>query len=421
MKPFVLSTLLVLTQVAVSFGQSTQQDLAFDLFDAARYMGQTGTEAVELAAEAVWGASELNGSATFTGTVTQSAVNPDLWTYSPSPNDRLVVAYHGGPNVEFSFTVFTGYTDGTWEDFVEQHQLDFTVFVDGVVQARVESQSQYVAEKTFEAQRHLVGSISYEGSMADMDLRHSATVFQEIDSGWLHVRVRDEYSGNASTPTTSFVFDQGWRTRLIHTQLGALPEHVRETELWNNSSATEGGVVYRYEDAYAFMVVGSYVNGALFNVVIEPEKWERRGSFTADGQVLGTIEFGSPVLAMAYMPNVVVRFVTGGDVTLPGIFGATATDTERAAELPTEYRLLHNYPNPFNSSTTIVFEISQPGPIRLSVHNAFGNQVAKLVDGVRLPGRYELRFAPQHLPSGVYVVRLAAGDVLTSRKIVLVR
>ena len=419
MRCFRLSLIWIVFHSAISVGQPIEQQIAFELFDVASSVGRTGTEAVELAAEAVWGASELNGSATFTGTLTQSAINADIWTYSQSPTDRLIVAYHNGPRVELAFTVFNGYTDGTWEDFVDQHELDFTVFIDGLVQVRVESQSQYVADKTTRAVRRITGTALYGQEVATLDVQHEETSFNEIDSGWLHVTLQDGYSGEATTATRSFTLNQGWWTRLIHTQLGSKPEHVRQTELWNNSSVTHGGIVYRYEDAYAYMIVGSYISDALFNVVLESDKWEARGTFTADGQVMGSIAFAAPVLPMAYMPQVVVRFNGGGDVVVPGLMSATATDTEHESELPATQMSLESFPNPFRSSTTITYETSRPGPVRLSVYDLLGREVATLVDRIQPPGRYEVKFEPDRLPNGLYVVRLRGGDHQVTRPMIL--
>jgi len=96
----------------------------------------------------------------------------------------------------------------------------------------------------------------------------------------------------------------------------------------------------------------------------------------------------------------------------------------RAAGLdavPASYALMQNYPNPFNPLTTIVYEVPDPGHVRIAVYDSAGEEVAVLVDGVMAAGRKSVDFNGFNLASGVYFYRMTAGSFSESKRMVLVR
>lgn len=76
---------------------------------------------------------------------------------------------------------------------------------------------------------------------------------------------------------------------------------------------------------------------------------------------------------------------------------------------PTEFALSHNYPNPFNPSTMISFQLPESSLVRLSVFDVQGREVARLVDGSLPAGTHAVQFSASNLPSGLYVYTLSAG------------
>ncbi len=92
-----------------------------------------------------------------------------------------------------------------------------------------------------------------------------------------------------------------------------------------------------------------------------------------------------------------------------------------AGQVPVVFGLGRNYPNPFNPSTTIVFNLEKPGHARLEVFDVSGRRVAQLVDSDRAAGRHEFTWRPDDLASGIYFARLSSGDLVDTKRITLLK
>ena len=77
---------------------------------------------------------------------------------------------------------------------------------------------------------------------------------------------------------------------------------------------------------------------------------------------------------------------------------------------PQEYKLSDNYPNPFNPSTTIQYQLPSPGAVRMVVYNSVGQEVAKLVDGQKEAGYYSATWNAGIVASGTYFVRVTIAN-----------
>lgn len=73
------------------------------------------------------------------------------------------------------------------------------------------------------------------------------------------------------------------------------------------------------------------------------------------------------------------------------------------------YKLHDSYPNPFNPSTTIQFEIPKNEFVSLTIFNALGKEIQQIVSEYRSAGIYKVEFVPENLSSGVYYYSLNAG------------
>ena len=83
--------------------------------------------------------------------------------------------------------------------------------------------------------------------------------------------------------------------------------------------------------------------------------------------------------------------------------------------------LAHNYPNPFRETTTIRYSLPQPMYVRLRIYDLLGRHHATLVEALQAPGLYEVPFAAEGLPDGVYLYRIELDHLSTTRRMVLMR
>lgn len=101
--------------------------------------------------------------------------------------------------------------------------------------------------------------------------------------------------------------------------------------------------------------------------------------------------------------------------------GTTDVHAKPGTGQPAAYTLSHNYPNPFNPSTTISYSLPERSRVTLMVFNTLGQQVAILRDDVRDAGDHEVVFDASALPSGVYLYRMCAGTYVETKKLLLLK
>jgi hypothetical protein len=86
-----------------------------------------------------------------------------------------------------------------------------------------------------------------------------------------------------------------------------------------------------------------------------------------------------------------------------------------------DFRLLQNFPNPFNPKTKIYYQIPELIFVTLKVYDVLGNEITTLVNDEKPTGEYEVEFDGVGLPSGIYFYRMKAGDYIETRKMVLLK
>jgi hypothetical protein len=93
---------------------------------------------------------------------------------------------------------------------------------------------------------------------------------------------------------------------------------------------------------------------------------------------------------------------------------------------PNVFSLEQNYPNPYNPSTTIRYEIPEQSFVTIKVYDVLGNEIATLVNEEKPAGSYEVEFnifsdEGQNLVSGVYFYKLQVGNFIQTKKMVLTK
>lgn len=99
---------------------------------------------------------------------------------------------------------------------------------------------------------------------------------------------------------------------------------------------------------------------------------------------------------------------------------STAVGSGNTPALPQDFALHPVYPNPFNSSVEIRYEIPSDAKVRLTVYNTLGQEAAVLAEGWETAGNHEVKFDASGLTSGIYFIRLSAeGHTLVQKTILL--
>ncbi|MBD3287190.1 T9SS type A sorting domain-containing protein, partial [candidate division KSB1 bacterium] len=108
------------------------------------------------------------------------------------------------------------------------------------------------------------------------------------------------------------------------------------------------------------------------------------------------------------------------------VHGQTGVDHFFQKDTPDNFSLIDNYPNPFNQSTKIEYEIHQATYVVLNIYNILGQIVASLIDEKQVPGRYSLDWNGvdkngSPLSSGIYICRMTTANFEQTIKLMLLR
>ena len=102
-------------------------------------------------------------------------------------------------------------------------------------------------------------------------------------------------------------------------------------------------------------------------------------------------------------------------------FTITGVEPSNPDMLPAKAILNQNFPNPFNTLTTISFSIPKKSFVSLKVFDVLGREVGVLLYEELLAGTYSRQWDPEGFPGSVYFYRLQAGSFIETKKLVLLR
>ncbi|MFA5404123.1 MAG: S8 family serine peptidase [Ignavibacteria bacterium] len=153
--------------------------------------------------------------------------------------------------------------------------------------------------------------------------------------------------------------------------------------------------------------------------------------FQIPGSVLGTkIEYYFAAQDIS-LPNARISTLPAGGsgINPPGstapasrlTFNVTTSVSVISNNVPGEYKLFNNYPNPFNPNTVIKFNLMKAGDVKLNVYDITGKLVKSLVNQMLSAGEFKIDFSGAELSSGIYLYRIEAGDFKDSKKMLLIK
>ena len=90
-------------------------------------------------------------------------------------------------------------------------------------------------------------------------------------------------------------------------------------------------------------------------------------------------------------------------------------------DIVTTYALGQNFPNPFNPTTTIAYQIPKDGRVTIKIFDITGREVTTLVDEFKSSGQYSVKFDASRLSSGIYFYSIRSGDYNAVKKMSLIK
>lgn len=162
-------------------------------------------------------------------------------------------------------------------------------------------------------------------------------------------------------------------------------------------------------------------------------QWLEGSHTTTSDSTTGTnswdnpINSSSPVFSVVITSSGVHNYHCTPHQSLGMIGSITATmptEIKEMKQLPFQFTLLQNFPNPFNPSTMIMYNLNSSAHVTLKVYNTLGNEVAVLVNEYQQSGEHMTSFdavKTSSLASGVYFYRLQAGNQVKTRKMILIK
>ncbi|MCK6561870.1 M20/M25/M40 family metallo-hydrolase [bacterium] len=195
----------------------------------------------------------------------------------------------------------------------------------------------------------------------------------------------------------------GYPTLAVDTTKGLAAWSYHLTRIEGIHPAQSARTVYRYHSRFADGTPGGMMNGQPVGI-----------------EYLG----GDHRVVLVSFPLYFMKFEHAQDFVryvLVRKFSEVSTVHENAAEMPAQFQLWHNYPNPFNPTTTIAFALPNASFVTLKIYDLLGNEVATLVSEKLPAGKHQRVWEAKGLVSGVYLFQLRAGELSQVMKLMLLR
>ena len=113
--------------------------------------------------------------------------------------------------------------------------------------------------------------------------------------------------------------------------------------------------------------------------------------------------------------------VTVADINGDALYLSHSKSGQNYQSGPHSFAISKLYPNPFNPSTEVSFSLPVDGHVQLAAYDIRGQKVDMIFEGAQSVGQHSYTWDASLLPSGVYYIRLQAGEMVTSQKALLVK
>ena len=147
--------------------------------------------------------------------------------------------------------------------------------------------------------------------------------------------------------------------------------------------------------------------------------YSRNNGASWSGLTNGIGNFGIGVQAFCASGNYLFIALVDGIWRQPLSILSSVKNTN--TEIPKQFTLSNNYPNPFNPTTTIEYSLPISSLVSLKIYNILGEETATLVNKRQAAGTYTQQWNSANMPSGVYYYRMQAGSFIETKKLLLLK
>lgn len=246
---------------------------------------------------------------------------------------------------------------------------------------------------------------------------------------------RGDYEGITSNPITSFNVWSDHRNCSAESYGAYYPDFAMRV------NPTAHTITNQNDSDFSFIsvpAVKGYSNSVKFSATVTPNPSSGTLTFTflnkSNNNLLDSltsypdslrlrIRAQGGVTSGVYTVNIFGRGPNGTPVHQRSIsltvqpVGLVSNETE----IPKDFYLYQNFPNPFNPTTNIRFDIAKAGMVKLSVYDLTGRKVADLVSENLNAGKHTVDFNASNVSSGVYFYRIETPDYTSIRKMMLIK
>ncbi len=155
-----------------------------------------------------------------------------------------------------------------------------------------------------------------------------------------------------------------------------------------------------------------------------PESWMNVANL-GNGQ-LNISAFGASKLEEKVISLFFNKVIDQRDISFGGSMRLNESRSGVLSELtidltPSEFALKQNFPNPFNPTTRIVYDVPKAANVQLSIYNMLGQKVTELVDQRQEAGSYQIEWDASAMSSGVYIYQMKADNTTFTKKMLLIK
>ncbi|MBN8567927.1 MAG: T9SS type A sorting domain-containing protein [Flavobacteriales bacterium] len=254
------------------------------------------------------------------------------------------------------------------------------------------------------------GSLQWTRTLGGANAESASSIIQTTDGGFLISGGSNSFSGNNDNIYIAKIDAIGvysW-SRIIG---GANYEESTSMINTPNNGFLIGGCTSSFgsggKDMFAVKFDSSGYTCA--NMILPPTN-------SGIGGILSnpTSSLSSPTPTISTPPT---QIVSGGTLTQLCLVGLEMVDIE----IPQDFHLYQNFPNPFNPETNIIFSIPKEGNVNIRIFNLSGKEVTILFKGNCKAGTYKVKWKPEQFPSGVYFYKLETSNYSETKKMLLIK